>query len=204
MSLLIFFRSALLTALVSIAVNQSASAATFPTNKSTPKSETKKTKKNTIKKDRKAAATPKVKRERKVSEKSALKAKSKAAPIAGKKTSAKELNHAALNKLHTKKSSVSMFTVLFYGVLSISIAAFFFAVWLDCRPTIYPSGKVYGPHDYLQSSFATEISDLGRANMIKQAQGSQSINTLRQQPIPVTVTREPVNKLQNSRASKVG
>ncbi len=192
-----------LSAVLSLAVSQTSFASAAQPTKLAAKTETKKTKQKATAKEKKASVPAKVKAEKKVSGKAESKLKAKAKNITTKKLSAKAPKKLATAETFEQgESSVSFSTIFFYGFILLVIAAVCFAVWLDYRPTVYPSGKVYGPLEYLQGPFTTEINGTTKQ---KSSTREKSVDTNKaNQPVPVTVTREPVNKSVKNPTAKAG
>lgn len=205
MSLSTLLRTTFLTAVLSFAVSKTSFATAAQTTKTTTKTEAKKSKLKSVAKEKKSAAPAKAKTkaEKKVSGKAETKTKAKEKNTATKKLSAKAPKKlATADTFESEESSVSFSTIFFYGFILLAISALCFAVWLDYRPTVYASGKVYGPLEYLQSPFTTEINGTTKQkpSMREKPVDADKVN----QPVPVTVTREPVNKSVKNPTAKAG
>jgi hypothetical protein len=221
MNIMTIFRSTFLSALLSIAVGQTSFAAQKEQSKAANKAESKKTKAGT--QPKKAESPTKVKAEKKVTNKQETKQKTKPKNTEAKKPTketknaeakkpAKEPKKLATADTFEKGDRGFPFFTLFILISGLAfVGVLCFAIWLDYRPTVYPSGKVYGPLEYLPSSFQTEISGVQKqkstpiaaaraANAIKPTETTNKAN----QPVPVTVTREPVNKSVKTPPAKAG
>jgi hypothetical protein len=191
-----FIRTALMGILLSFAGSQASFGATPQNSKATSKVDAKKTKVKAKTKAKKANALSKEKVEKKVNAKTESKSKLKQKNTATKKPTVKEPKKLATADTFNKDrdSSFSILTVLFYVAIVLGICALCFAVWLDYRPTVYPSGKVYGPLEYLQGPFTTEINASLQAKVaVKQTQSGYAAEPKKaNQAAPITVTREPV------------
>ena len=212
MSLMTFFRTTILTVMLSFAVGQTSFAGT-ETTKSLTKADAKKTKTKAkaISKEKKAAAPIKVKAEKKVTSKTETKTKAKPKNTAAKKPTKEPKKLATADTFDKEESSFSFFTLFMVVASLFFVGTICFAIWLDYRPTVYPSGKVYGPLEYLQGPFTTEINGIQKqkttpnaaaraARVEASVESASKVN----QPAPVTVTREPVNKSAKHPAAKAG
>ena len=209
MSFFIIVRTTLMSLLLSLAVGQTSFANPKEGTKVVTKAEIKKSKSEA--KAKKGLTPAKVKAEKKVSTKQESKPKVKTKNTASKKPT-KEPKKLATAETFEKNGGGFPFFTLFLIVLGLMVVgAICFAIWLDYRPTVYPSGKVYGTLEYFQSPFTTEINGTqkqkttpnaaARAEQVaKTAEMPSKVN----QPAPVTVTREPVNKSLKHPAAKAG
>ncbi len=203
------FRTTLLSALLSFAFSQTSLATQKETTKAANKTEAKK--KKAITKTKPAEAQSKVKADKKGVGKTETKQKAKPKSTVAKKP-AKEQKKLATADTFEKEDSGFLFFAMFVAIASLAfICTVCFAIWLDYRPTVYPSGKVYGAMEYLQGPFTTEINgvqkqktmpngSLNTAQVAKPTETASKVN----QPAPVTVTREPVNKSVKHPSAKAG
>jgi hypothetical protein len=209
MSILIIVRTTLLSLLLSFAVGQTSFANPKEGAKAVTKAEAKKTKSEA--KAKKALTPAKAKAEKKVTTKQESKPKVKTKSTASKKPTKEPKKLATAETYEKNGGGFPFFTILLVVIGLMVLGAICFAIWLDYRPTVYPSGKVYGTLEYFPSPFTTEINGMqkqkstpnaaARAEQVaKNAETPHKVN----QPAPVTVTREPVNKSQKHPAAKAG
>lgn len=79
--------------------------------------------------------------------------------------------------------------MLALGILA--VCGIGFMLWLEYRPTVYPSGKSYGPFDYLPAAKGGAFTTEYGADAMAQWNGKQQPAAATKQP--ATVTREPLH-----------
>lgn len=109
----------------------------------------------------------------------------------------------------SNKNDVTNSEILtFFLILSIfplaSLSVFIYLVWKEFSPTVYPSGKTYGAHDYLPASKGGAFTFEYNANPMDQWDSSKNDTTkdkIQHAATPVTITREPLNVKSTTKES---
>jgi hypothetical protein len=110
----------------------------------------------------------------------------------GKKKAAAAV--AAEDEFYDDDTSSSSADAGFWFMLALGILAVCgigFMLWLEYRPTVYPSGKTYGPFDFLPAAKGGAFTSEYGADAMAQWNGNQQPAAQTKQP--ATVTREPLH-----------
>lgn len=181
--------------------NEKSKAKAAPKKRTTKDKNGVKSKKTASSKEKapgKAKAKPKTKEAGK-----SLKAQSAPAKIGKKKAgaaAAATTAAAADDDFYDDDSSASSADAGFWFMLALGILAVCgvgFMLWMEYRPTIYPSGKTYGPFDYLPAgrggAFTTEYGADPLAQWNREQRPAE-----RGHQQPATITREPLHSTRKS------